>query len=115
MVSRRWRDKLAEALRGAAAGIRTEANFRIHVPAALLVVAAAAALGCNQLEWALLALCVGLVFTAELLNTAVERLFHALDDGTKARVRGCLDVAAGGGLAAAGTAGVVGGNVVGTR
>jgi diacylglycerol kinase len=106
-----WRAKFAEALRGLGSGLRREANFRVHAAVTLVVVIAGVFLGCERIEWALLALSVGLVFTAELLNTALERLFHGLDEAARARISGCLDVAAGAVLAAALTAAVVGGIV----
>ena len=38
----------------------------------------------------------GLVIATELFNSAIETLFHGLDAESKARTRGCLDIAAGG-------------------
>lgn len=103
-----WGAKFAEAWRGLWSGLRSEANFRVHLAMTIAVIAAAALLRCDYLEWAVLIGCIGLVFTTELLNTALERLFHGLDEAAKARISGCLDVAAGAVLAAALTAAAVG-------
>ena len=60
-------------------------------------------------------LCVGGVMTAELMNSAVETLFHGLDEESKNRIVGCLDIAAGAVLVAGLTAAVVGTLVFGRK
>lgn len=103
-----WWVKFAEACRGIGSAWLGEINLRIHTAVAGAVIVAASVLGCEAWEWASLFLAVGLVLTSELLNTALERLFHALDDGAKQRVQGCLDVSAGAVLVAAMSAAGVG-------
>jgi diacylglycerol kinase len=71
-------------------------------------VAAAAVLGFNWVEWCLVLGCVGAVIVAELLNSAIETLFHGLDAETKERTYKCLDIAAGAVLVASMTAAIVG-------
>lgn len=105
---RRWRDKFAEAFRGVKRGVRGQSSFFVHFFFAALAVAAGLVLGCNHYDWCLIAGCVGLVMTAELFNSAMETLFHALDRETKDRMVGCLDIAAGAVLVASATAVVVG-------
>jgi diacylglycerol kinase len=112
---RRWREKFAEAGRGMKLGVRGHSSFYVHFFVAAAVVAVAVALQCNWVEWALLAGCIGGVFTAELFNSAIETLFHALDAETKNRMVGCLDIAAGAVLMASLTAAVVGAIVFGQR
>lgn len=112
---RRWRDKFREAVRGVKLGVRGQTSFYAHFFAAGLVVAAAVALECDRFDWCLLVGCVGAVFTAELFNSCLETLFHALDDATKNRMVGCLDIAAGAVLTASGTAAVIGAIVFGRR
>ncbi|MBX9585391.1 MAG: diacylglycerol kinase [Gemmataceae bacterium] len=106
--ARRWRDKFREAARGVKLGVRGHSSFSVHFFFAALVVAAAAVLGLGPVEWCLVLGCIGAVFTAELFNSAVETLFHGLDDESKGRIRGCLDIAAGAVLVASLTACVVG-------
>lgn len=91
---RRWRLKFAEAFLGFAQAVREQSSFRVHVPAGVIVLALAAVLRCTSLEWCLLAACIASVFAAEIFNSSLETLFHALDDATKNRMRGCLDQAA---------------------
>ena len=92
---RRWRTKFGEAFAGIAQAMREQSSFRIQVPAAALVLALAATLGCSPGEWCLLIACIAGVLAAETFNSSIETLFHALDDAAKNRMRGCLDQAAG--------------------
>ena len=55
------------------------------------------------------------VFTAELLNSTVETLFHGLPADAKSPNNRCLDIAAGAVLVASGTAAVVGALIFGHR
>lgn len=54
--------------------VREEHNARIHVAAAVVAVAAGFAFGISPLEWCVVLICVGLVISAEALNSAVEAL-----------------------------------------
>jgi diacylglycerol kinase len=112
---RPWRDKFRAAFHGLKLGVRGHSSFFVHFFAAAAVVACAAALRCNWLDWCVLLGCVGLVLTAELFNSAVETLFAGLDAATKERTWPCLDVAAGAVLLASLTAAVIGLIVFGHR
>jgi diacylglycerol kinase len=112
---RSWRDKFRDAFRGVGLGVFGHSSFRVHIACAALVVAAGLALRCALWEWCVLLGCIGLVLTAELFNSALETLFHGLDDASKARIKGCLDIAAGAVLLASLTAAVVGGLIVAHR
>jgi diacylglycerol kinase len=108
---RAWRDKFHDAFRGLKLGIRGHSSFFVHFFFAALVVAAAMALRCGPLEWCVLLGCIGMVLTAELFNSAIETIFHGLDEETKPRVKGCLDIAAGAVLMASLAAALIGGIV----
>jgi diacylglycerol kinase len=108
---RPWRDKFREAFRGTKRGIRGHSSFYVHFFCAALVVAMAGVLECGWIEWCILLGCIGFVFVAELFNSAIETLFHGLDDESKRRIHGCLDIAAGAVLVASLTAALVGGIV----
>jgi diacylglycerol kinase len=96
-------------------GVRGHSSFSVHFFFAALALAAAAVLGLDVGEWCVVLLCVGGVTTAELVNSAVETLFHGLDDEAKGRIVGCLDIAAGAVLVAGLTAAVVGTLVFGRK
>jgi diacylglycerol kinase len=112
---RRWRDKFAEAFRGVRLGVHGQSSFFVHVFFACLAVLAAVALRCDPVEWCLILGCIGLVFTAELFNSAVETLFKGLDPAARDRVYHALDIAAGAVLVASLTAATVGGIVFGRK
>ena len=52
--------------------LRTQPNSRIHAVATLCAVTLGAWLGLSHIEWAVLALTIGMVWTAEFANTALE-------------------------------------------
>lgn len=58
--------------------IRYEHNARIHTAAAIAVILAAWLLGCDAVEWSILIICIGMVFSAEAVNSAVESLADRL-------------------------------------
>jgi diacylglycerol kinase len=105
---RSWRAKFRDAFRGLKLGVRGHSSFSVHFFFAALVIAAAIVFRCEFLDWCLLVGCIGLVLTAELVNSAIETLFHGLDERTKARVSATLDIAAGAVLLASITAVVIG-------
>jgi diacylglycerol kinase len=105
---RTWPRKFGDAFRGVKRGIRGQSSFSVHFFFAALVVAAAIVLRCRPEQWGLLLICIGLVFTAELFNSAVEALFRGLDEDTRARAWPCLDIAAGAVLVACIASAIVG-------
>jgi diacylglycerol kinase len=60
-------------------------------------------------------LCIGVVFTAELFNSAIETLHRGLDEDTRERNHQALDIAAGAVLMACIAAAVVGALIFGMR
>jgi diacylglycerol kinase len=105
---RPWSQKFGEAFRGLKRGIRGQSSFFVHFFFAALVVAGAIVLECSAAQWCLLLICIGMVLTAELFNSAVETLVRGLDESARERVWPCLDIAAGAVLLAGITAAIVG-------
>jgi diacylglycerol kinase (ATP) len=114
-MARRWRDKFTDAGRGVARAVAEQSSFRVHLAIAALVVGSSAALGCDRAEWCAIVGCIAVVFAAEIFNSALETLFHALDDATKSRMRGCLDQAAGAVLVASVGAAIIGALILGPK
>src|SRR5262245_51515045 len=112
---RPWPAKFRDALRGLKYGIRGHSSFFVHFFVAALVVVVAVALGCDNSDWCALLLCIGLVLTAELFNSAIETLHRGLDPETRERNWRALDIAAGAVLMASITAAVVGVVIFGNR
>ena len=105
---RTWPRKFGDAFRGLKRGIRGQSSFSVHLFFAALAIAAGIVLRCTLEQWGLLLLCIGLVFSAELFNSAIETLFRGLDEETRARAWPCLDIAAGAVLVACIAAAIVG-------
>ena len=105
---RGWYAKFEAAFRGLKRGIRGHSSFFVHFFFAALVGVAAIVLGCTPAEWCVLLLCIGMVLTAELFNSAIETLVRGLDKDIRDRIYPCLDIAAGAVLLASITAVVVG-------
>ena len=103
------------ALRGVATLIRTQPNARIHLVAMILVIVAGLALSVGAGEWALLAFAIGLVWTAEAANTALEALANRITTDIDPQIRRAKDIAAGSVLLASITASAIGFLVLGPR
>lgn len=83
------------AFRGLWLAVRTQRNFRIHLIATAVVVALGLILGMSVIEWGLVIFAIGFVLSAELFNTAVERLGDHVAEGTwNETVRHLKDIAA---------------------
>ena len=91
--------------------VRSERNMRIHVLAALGVVAAGVGFRLAAWEWVAVLLCVGLVLSAECANTALERLADRVSTEQHPLLKAAKDSASGAVLILALTAAVVGGIV----
>ena len=72
-----------------------EAHAKIHIIAALVVIVLAFVLKVNSSEFMLLLLCIALVFMAEMLNSAFERLCDALHPEQHPLIKEGKDLAAG--------------------
>jgi diacylglycerol kinase len=90
---RSWARKFADAFRGGSVAVRTNSSFWVHLPCAALVVVAGLVWNLEAWQWAVVGLCVILVLTAELLNTALEELAKAVDPTFNPHVRDALDIA----------------------
>jgi len=91
--------------------VRSEANARIHAAATIAVVVAGVVLGIERLEWLAVTLAIGLVWTAEALNTAFEAICDVVSPDHHPEVGRAKDVAAGAVLIASLCATVVAGLV----
>lgn len=89
------------AFRGLRVLLQSQHNARIHALATVLVVAAGALCAISAAEWALVALAVAAVWTAEALNTAIEFLVDLASPEHHPLAAKAKDVAAGAVLVAA--------------
>ena len=80
--------------------VRTQRNMRVHLAAAAAAVIAGAVLGISPVQWACIALVIGLVLVAEIFNTVIEAMidlhteqFHPLAKIAKDGAAGAVLVA----------------------
>jgi diacylglycerol kinase len=95
--------------------LRTQANARIHAAATILVVVAGFVSGISRMEWCAVVGAIGLVFTAEGLNTAIEAVVDLASPERHPLAERAKDVAAGAVLLAALTAALIGLLIFGPR
>ncbi len=88
--------------------LQTQRNARIHFIVALCVVVAGYWFGLSPAEWLFLFFSIGLVISAELFNTSIEKLTDLAEPGQNPVAGKVKDLAAGGVLVAALTAAVIG-------
>jgi len=104
--------KRIASFRYAIAGLRyllkTQPNARIHLLATVAVILLGFWLEVSNTEWAILALAVGLVFSAEAFNTAIESIVDLVSPDVHPLAGIAKDVAAGAVLLAAIAAAVTG-------
>lgn len=99
---------LRHAMNGIACLLRTERNARFHLLATLLVTGMGWLLSISRTDWCAVVLAMGLVWLAEGLNTAVERVVDLCSPEYSLLAGQAKDLAAGAVLLAAVAAAVVG-------
>ena len=89
-----------DAVRGGGHLLLDEPHAQVHAGLAIVAAAMGVWLGIAAWQWAAVALAIGLVLTAEALNTALERLADAAHPEEHPLVGRAKDMAAGGVLLA---------------
>lgn len=82
------------AFRGIFVLLKEERNARIHLLAALCAVGFGFFFELRPMEWTLVSICIGAVFGAEALNSAVERLADKIHPDEDELIRDAKDLAA---------------------
>jgi len=109
LSERSWPRKFRDAFRGVKEGVRGQSSFFIHFFMTVAVVVAGAMLQVNLVEWCVLVLCVTIVLTAEMFNSALESMAKAITGETDPHLGNSLDIGSGAVLVASIGASVVGG------
>jgi diacylglycerol kinase len=73
---------------------REEHNARIHLVAAVLAVSLGFYLHISRPEWIFLSIVIGAVFTAELFNSAIEKLCDHISPGPSEKIKKVKDLSA---------------------
>ena len=88
-------ESFGHALRGVVIVLRSEHNAWIHALATLAAIALGFALKNDRGEWLAVSLAIALVWTAEILNTALEALCDVVSPEHHPGVKEVKDIAAG--------------------
>lgn len=88
--------------------IGKEQNLSFHLIATVLVIGAGYFFQITRTEWAIVLLCIGIVISAELFNTAIEKLVDLVSPQRHPVAGQVKDIAAGAVLVCAFTAMIVG-------
>lgn len=106
-----WRKRIKSfryAFRGLGTLLESEHNARIHLVAAVGVVAAGCFFGLSAGEWIAVSLAIGAVFAAEAFNSAVEALADLVSPDYHPLIKRAKDLSAGAVLCMALAAAAVG-------
>lgn len=82
------------AFKGIATLVRSEHNARIHLCAALCAIAAGIGFGITATEWIAVVLSIGIVFSAEAVNSAIEYLADTISPEHHPLIGKAKDIAA---------------------
>jgi undecaprenol kinase len=100
-------DRFGYAFAGVVTVLKREKSFRMHCGFALLALAVAGFTRAALFWWALVALCIAIVFAAEMVNASLEYLIDRLHPEIHEEIKHAKDAAAGAVLLASiGTASV---------
>jgi len=82
------------ALQGLLSAIRSEANLRFHIVAAVIVITTGLWLQIETVEWCIVVLCIGAVFGFELINTSIEQLCNHVTAEEHPSIKKVKDISA---------------------
>lgn len=83
------------ACHGLTYAFSSQRNMKIHLVVALLAIAAGIIFGIAPIEWAVLAICIALVFAFECMNTALEATVDLVSPDYAELAKHAKDCAAG--------------------
>jgi len=83
------------AWKGIRSSLFQEPNFKIHIVCSILVIGAAVYFMISPVEWMLVLICMALVLSMEMINTAIEKLCNVVHKEQHPGIKITKDVAAG--------------------
>lgn len=92
LPDRFWNRKFRDAIRGVKEGVRGQSSFFVHFFMCAAVVAAGAVMRVSLLEWCILILCMTVVLTAEMFNSALESMAKAITGDPDPHLGNSLDI-----------------------
>jgi diacylglycerol kinase len=108
LPERSWVHKFRDAFRGLREGVRGQNSFFVHFFMTGAVVATAAVMRVTVVEWCILLLCVTIVLTAEMFNSALEAMAKAITKEIHPHLKDALDIGSAAVLTASIGASIVG-------
>jgi len=87
--------KFGFAFKGLVFFFRNELNAKIHSAISIMVIVSGFYFKLNLFEWGLVSFAIALVFTAEIINTAIEKIMDMVHPEKDIRVGNIKDLAAG--------------------
>jgi diacylglycerol kinase (ATP) len=99
------------AFKGIAKAAKNEIAFKLHLLAAAIVILFGIIFSVSPYEWMYLSFCMAIVITAELFNTAIEKLCDLYSKEKDERIAYIKDISAGAVLISV-TGAVIGGAVI---
>ena len=70
-------------------------NFKIHVVCAIVAILGGFLFHINLTEWCIILVCIGVVLSFEMLNTAIEKLVDLVEPNYNTKAGAIKDIAAG--------------------
>ena len=90
----RWH-RVIVAFQGIYQFFRQDFHGKLHAVIASLTCILGAYLGLEKVEWLLVILCIGIVISAEMLNSALEALSDVVQPQQDLQIKGIKDISAG--------------------
>lgn len=88
--------------------LKNEQNIKVHLVCAIMVIALSVYLKISKIEFLLILLCIALVITLEMVNTAIENLVDEVSLEKRQSLGDIKDIMAGAVLVAAIASAVIG-------
>lgn len=105
---KRLRNSFKYAFKGISTGLKQERNMKIHLAMTILVVFCGIFFKISQTEWSVCIILCGLVWAAELINTAIESVVDICSPNYQEKTKTAKDTAAGAVLVLAIVSAIVG-------
>ena len=83
------------AINGIKTALWSERNMRIHLFVSLIVIGCSIFFSISKLEWLIVILIIGGIFSLELVNTAIERVVDLVTEEYHPLAKQAKDIAAG--------------------
>lgn len=83
------------ALKGVLFMLKDERNFKVQIFIAIIALALGIYFPLQNIEWIILILCIALVLSAEMINTAIEQIVDNIHHNYNKKAKIIKDIAAG--------------------